>query len=118
MWALLAGSDRAPLGSRYLAEATATQLAEAARSFVPYCGTYREEPGSVVHYVEASLFPDWVGTEQRRLVTWIGSDLVLTTPPTRLSSGPLADNVLRWERMGPARPTTRHETEPHEEGAA
>jgi hypothetical protein len=48
----------------------------------------------VVHRVSVSTRPSFVGADLVRSVSWDGSDLVLTTPPTR--DGVV--NVLRWRR--------------------
>ena len=67
MLTTISGVDRAPIGGDLLSGPDAGRL-EAFASFVAYSGTFRVEGTSVVHTVEMSLFPDWVGSEQRRSV--------------------------------------------------
>jgi len=93
-------AGRTPIGGDILA-APAEARAEAFGSFLAYAGTFRVEGGDVVHHVEMSLFPDWVGTEQRRHVGLSddGSVLTLSTDPIP-SAGRTARHRLRWERLG------------------
>jgi hypothetical protein len=110
MWATLMRRRRPALGVRTLAEAPAEGRAQAAAGYVGYAGTFEVdgEAGShdvVIHHVEVSLFPDWVGGEQRRLVRWIaneagGHDLELSTPPEATRDGRMVVNRLRWRRIG------------------
>jgi hypothetical protein len=52
----------------------------------------------VVHHVETSLFPDWIGAVQIRLISWVGDDLVLSTPDETSAGGRTVVNRLRWSR--------------------
>ena len=53
----------------------------------------------VVHRIEASLFPNWEGQEQRRLVTLSGDELVLRSHPLPYAGEPV-EFVTRWIRAG------------------
>jgi hypothetical protein len=55
--------------------------AHAAESFLSYCGRYEFNGDSVMHQVELSLFPNWVGVEQMRLAALAGTRLTLSTRP-------------------------------------
>ena len=59
-----------------------------------YFGRYTvdEKSGIVTHHVEGASDPDFAGTNQRRLFTWRGSRLVLTTPP-----GSDVTYIATWE---------------------
>jgi Lipocalin-like domain len=48
--------------------ATDAERLSAASGFFAYCGTYRvdEENKVILHYPEVSLFPNFIGTEQKR----------------------------------------------------
>lgn len=61
---------------------TRGELAAAASSYISYAGTYELRASTVVHHVRASLFPNWVGTDQERLVEWDDGRLILSTVPT------------------------------------
>ncbi len=47
---------------------TAEEKIAAAEGYIAYCGTYRLEAGKVIHHVELSLFPNWIGTDQERFI--------------------------------------------------
>jgi hypothetical protein len=98
MWATLQRKDRQLLDTGTLAAATAAQRAAAAAGYLSYAGRYTLNRGSVTHHVEVSLFPDWVGDDQLRLIDWIEGDLVLSTPPETSHSGRTIVNRLRWTR--------------------
>jgi hypothetical protein len=98
MWAALQRRDRAALGTGTLAAATAEQRAAAAAGYLSYGGRYTRDGDRVVHHVETSLFPDWIGAVQIRLISWVRDDLVLSTPDERSAGGRTVVNRLRWSR--------------------
>jgi Lipocalin-like domain len=51
-----------------------------------------------MHYVELSLFPNWVGTTQERFLDLEGSTLTLSTDPV-LYAGQQRRAYLVWERV-------------------
>ncbi len=46
--------------------------------FVAYAGRYSFRGDRVIHHVELSLFPNWVGTDQQRWVELAGDRLTLS----------------------------------------
>ena len=68
-----------------------------AQTYVSYCGTYEFSGSTVIHRVELSLFPNWVGVQQERLVELVGDRLVLSTRPILLR-GMQRIARLTWER--------------------
>lgn len=76
------------------------QRLEAMTTFIAYAGTFHVAGGDVVHEVTMSLFPNWVGTTQRRHVSLSpdGRTLVLSADPFVLR-GRLSTQRLTWERM-------------------
>lgn len=65
-----------------------------------YFGTYTvdERQGVVIHHVEASLIPDWEGTDQRRRFTLSGDTLILE-PPAFKAQGETRTRRLTWQRV-------------------
>jgi Lipocalin-like domain len=57
------------------------EKAQAASSYVSYCGRYEFRGETVIHHVELSLFHNWVGVDQERLVDLTGDRLTLSTRP-------------------------------------
>ena len=78
------------------------QAAAAYRSYLAYSGRYRLDGDTVVHEVDLSLFPDWVGHSQARRVTLTGSRLVLGIPPQPLVGGGQQTGEVTWLRESPA----------------
>jgi hypothetical protein len=73
------------------------EKAQAASTYVSYCGRYAFRGDTVVHHVELSLYPNWVGVEQERLVELTGNRLTLSTRPLLL--GVIQQTAhLVWER--------------------
>ncbi|WP_406502484.1 lipocalin-like domain-containing protein [Streptomyces sp. NBC_01602] len=92
-----------PLRPRFrqgrLEEGLPEELATAAGGYMAYGGTYEvPEDDFVVHHVELSLFPNWVGTTLARVADWDGNRLRLTLPEPALIRGARRTGVLIWER--------------------
>jgi hypothetical protein len=73
-------------------------IAAAARAYFAYCGTYEIHGDTVVHRIESSLLPNWIGGEQMRHVTLNGDTVTLSTPPT-LIDGRERMATLVWRRV-------------------
>jgi hypothetical protein len=90
--------DREPFAAGDLLRASSEEKARAAESYVSYCGRYEFRGDSVVHHVELSLFPNWSGVDQERLVEVRGNRLTLRTRPLLLD-GIEQSARLVWERV-------------------
>ena len=77
---------------------SAQEKAAAFDGFIAYYGTFTvsETERAVIHHVEASLYPHWVGSDQRRLYEFSGSQLILRA--LNGSGGPATESRLVWER--------------------
>ena len=93
----LAFGDRELLSSLDLAELPEAEAALAFRTYLGYGGRYRICGDTVVHSVEVSSIPDWVGTELVRRVSTSGEMLVLRTPEERTAEGSVVWE-LQWLR--------------------
>jgi Lipocalin-like domain len=72
--------------------------ARAVESFVAYAGRYTFYGDRVVHHVELSLFPNWVGTEQERAAELTEDRLTLSAGPLLLAGGHQIARLV-WERV-------------------
>lgn len=97
MTVLLGDRGRPPCRSGQLFEATDAELARSARGFVAYSGRWELEGKQVVHHVDISLFPNWIGSRQLRLVELRGRRLTLSTNPFEVD-GVRQTARLVWER--------------------
>lgn len=103
MWGTLMRVDRPLVDGDTLAAAPESERAAAAAGYLNYAGTYRLEGSTVIHEVEVSLFPNWIGTDQVREVGWApnahgGKDLLLSAESTS-RKGETVTNRLIWRRL-------------------
>jgi hypothetical protein len=68
MSVLLMNPDRPRFASDDPLAGTAEEIEAAYRGFDAYCGTYTigEQRATVTHHIQASKFPNWIGTDQVR----------------------------------------------------
>lgn len=100
MMTTLGRRDRTPIDGGDLLTGPDDQRLAAFSSFIAYTARFRIEGGDVIHQVVMSLFPNWVGTAQRRHVTLSadGSSLVLASDPFLLR-GRRSRQELAWRRI-------------------
>ena len=77
---------------------TQEEQAMATQTYLAYCSKYEIQDNKVIHHVEASLFPNWVGIDQARFFEFKEGKLVLSTPPLLLS-GKQQTSYLIWEHV-------------------
>lgn len=98
-------ADRPRFGAVDPMAGSAREKQAAYDGYLAYWGTYetQREEGTVIHVLQGSLFPDWVGTRQVREFEFEGDDrLTLRTPPiaSAVTDGREAVHVLAWKRVG------------------
>jgi len=78
-------------------EISTDDMREILSGFMAYCGTFDidEAARTVIHHVQASLYPSWVGSDQRRSYEFSGSNRLVLTLSLDQSV-----NRLVWERDG------------------
>jgi Lipocalin-like domain len=91
--------DRPKFAAGDLLSGGAQERARATDTYVSYCGRYEFRGDTVVHRVELSLFPNWVGVEQERLVEVKGDRLTLSTRPILLGGVQRTAHLI-WEAVG------------------
>jgi hypothetical protein len=101
MSAILMQADRPPFEAAQFHQGAAEERELAALTYVSYGGTYDVRDGRVHHHVQFSLFPNWIGTDLVREVSWQGDDLVLTALPETTRTGKTVVNRLFWRRAIP-----------------
>jgi lipocalin-like protein len=92
------GAGRRPFAAGDLLSGSTAEKAGAAETYVSYCGRYEFRGETVLHHVELSLFPNWVGVTQERLVKLSGDRLTLSTRPLLLQGRQQTAQLL-WERV-------------------
>ena len=68
--------------------------------YVAYSGPYHidEEKQHLTHYMFVSLYPNWIGQTQNRVVKIEGDMLYLSTDAPILSGGTQVNSRLSWRR--------------------
>ena len=74
-------ANRPPFAAGDLLGGSSAEKAGAAETYTAYAGRYERRGNTVIHHVEVSLFPNWVGTQQERLLEISGDILTLSTAP-------------------------------------
>ena len=92
---------RAGFAAGDLLSGSAEEQARAVQGFVAYAGRYSFHGDRVIHHVELSLFPNWVGTDQERWVELAGDRLTLSASPLLLAGKQQVPRLL-WERANPS----------------
>lgn len=92
--------DRPRLSSGDQMTASAEEIEVNYKGSVSYFGAYEfdAENRMIIHHVEASIFPNMEGTEQKRFFELSGDRLQLKTPLYKLA-GEMGEGVLLWERV-------------------
>ena len=98
MSGVISAGDRPDFAGGAQWDAPESERAHAYSTFLAYAGTFTVDGDTVIHHVETSLFPNWVGREQRRLVDLSGDRLTLTG---RLEDGTPEARTIRmsFERL-------------------
>jgi hypothetical protein len=98
MFVAIMRARRAPFDAGDLLRGSAEEKAQAAETYVSYCGRYDFDGDRVVHHVKLSLFPNWVGVDQERLVEIAGDRLTLSTRPILLEGTEQTAHLV-WKRV-------------------
>lgn len=86
MNAQLMKSGRSNFATASIADGTPEEISGAYLSYAAYWGKYYEKtPGELIHEVEGSLFPNWVGHDEIRYAEITGEYLILSTPMFRVT---------------------------------
>jgi hypothetical protein len=93
-------TGRAGFAAGDLLAGTTEEKARAVEGFVAYAGRYSFFGERVIHHVELSLFPNWVGGDQERWVELAGDQLILSASPLLLAGKQQVPRLM-WERVDP-----------------
>jgi lipocalin-like protein len=89
---------RAGFAAGDLLSGTTEEQARAVEGFVAYAGRYSFHGDRVIHHVELSLFPNWIGTDQERWVELAEDRLTLSASPLLLAGRQQIPRLV-WERV-------------------
>lgn len=98
MNAQLTRGDRKNFHSDSMGDGTPQEIDAAYKSYAAYYGKYYERtPGEIIHTVEGSLFPNWIGHDEIRYGKIVDNFLILSTPPIKTGGGEIVFHVT-WKR--------------------
>ena len=100
MSAQLSKPDRKPFASGDWFKASDHEFKDEATSYIAYTGPFHvdEEKQHLTHSMFISLFPNWIGQTQPRVVRIQGDRLFLTTASPISSGGKTVNSHLEWRR--------------------
>ncbi|CAI1917877.1 MULTISPECIES: lipocalin-like domain-containing protein [Serratia] len=101
MAAQLYSATRPSFAADDLAQGSEQELRAAFINMICYFGRYQvdESEQRVVHQVEGSSFPNWIGSRQVRFYHFSGDCLELRTVPLQFGNG-VQTGELVWQRIG------------------
>ncbi|MFK7693085.1 lipocalin-like domain-containing protein [Paenibacillus sp. HJGM_3] len=77
----LMGVHRRPFESGVLDGGTTEEKSMAMGTYISYAGMYEVHEDCVLHHIEVSLFPNWIGVTQKRFYEEDEDRLTLISPP-------------------------------------
>jgi hypothetical protein len=94
-------ADRAPYRDGDVFGGSPQERSDAITTYLSYSGPFEVLAGedTVVHHIEVSSYPNWIGKPQVRFATLGGNTLVLSTKPM-VFQGVERRAELVWERVG------------------
>jgi hypothetical protein len=98
MICMIVNADRKPFVTGGQWNASDAEKAGAYNSMLAYAGRYRIEGTTVVHAVQASLFPNWKGGEQRRQIRLEGRDRLFIEAHLEQGTPEARTAQLAWRR--------------------
>lgn len=100
MSAQLMRPDRPQFASGDWFRGTDEEIKEEALGYIAYCGPFHTDEGkqSLTHSMFVSLFPNWLGQSQPRVVKIEGDMLHLSTAAPITSGGKKTMSYLSWRR--------------------
>jgi len=92
--------ERKPFASGDWFKASDHEFKDEATSYIAYNGPFHvdEEKQHLTHSMFISLFPNWIGQTQPRVVRIEGDQLLLSTASSISSGGKTVNSHLAWRR--------------------
>ena len=91
-------SNRLKFSSADVKGGTTEEKVAAADTYVSYCGTYEIQQDTVIHHIELSFFPNWIGVDQKRMLSIEGDRLSLSSLPQTLAGVEQTIHLI-WKRV-------------------
>lgn len=104
MSAQLMAQNRPSYASKDLFIGTQEEMAAAAKGYLAYSGRYQvdDEKSQLIHHMEVSMNPTWLGQSQIRNIRFEGNRMYITTT--------INTALIIWERCEPNYPLITNKT--------
>lgn len=99
MSATVCAADRPALSDQNVRNTPHQEQADAFRSYFHYAGQWRIDNQDVIHEVELSLNPGFVGTEQVRRVEIVTAGQMILSAEEAIPHGGSRRHALEWQRI-------------------
>jgi hypothetical protein len=116
MSTIITKAERPAFASDYLKGGAPDEKQTAYDTCISYAGRFEIEGDIVYHHIQASLFPNWIASDQRRLIAFDGEELILSSQPI-LTDGVGWVYQARWRRAGRTDAISSPNQDVHEVGA-
>jgi hypothetical protein len=95
------GANRSPYAVPDAFGGTQQERSDAISTYLSYSGPFEvlTDQDVVIHHIEVSLFPNWVGKDQERFAKLEGTTLTLSTKPMMFQGVERRAEIV-WERVG------------------
>lgn len=91
-------ANRPEFASADITAGSSEEKGAAVDTYFSYCGRYEVRGDRVIHHLEVSLFPNWIGGDQERIFEFKDNRLILRTPPLPWG-GIEQTGMVTWERV-------------------
>ncbi len=99
MMAVLCNAHRPRFAGNDLVHASPEEQAQAAQTYLSYGGPYELQGKTLIHHVQVSLFPNWVGQDQVRVIEELEGDRLTLRAQPMLIAGKVGTGYLIWKRV-------------------
>ncbi len=90
-------ADRPHFKSSDLRGGSVEEKVLAFNTYFTYCGKYEATDKKVVHHIEISFYPNWIGADQERFYSFDGDHLILSSPPLLFDNNEQTAYLI-WKR--------------------
>lgn len=98
MFATIMRANRSKLATEDITRVSAEDLAMVVQTYLSYCGKFETQENKVIHHIEASMFPNWIGTYQERFFEFQDNRLLLSSS-SFLRKGKQQVAYMIWDRL-------------------
>jgi len=98
MSGMMSRSDRPNLSTENLTNIPENEKLTLSEGFIGYSGKYEILTDKIIHHVEMSFIPNWIGKPLNRFYTFNNNDLILSTPPEDFNGKEFVYYIV-WEKL-------------------